>query len=309
MIKMDLVSLGNFLKETIINKDGSRQYVLGGPSAYTTICAARLGARTGIVSRVGFDMNADQLKSFSEAGVDQRGLDRDTPWTTTNELGYDDEGRKRILRYKHIAATINQDVIPDDYYGSKVFYVCGSNRDVELPLLKRLRNQAGLMAVDLTGMGGSGRSLQQNSWYKKDPQAFRHYLSYFDVVKASEDDCELITCQGKNSILPLIDEVLCSGPSIVLLTLGERGTEIHTNDGVQKIKAHAKAANVIDTTGAGDCYTAGFFFRYCQSTDKNLSAAVRFGSAVAHHVIQRTGGVKVDRMPSYSQIKTALLDE
>ena len=86
MIKMDLVSLGNFLKETIINKDGSRQYVLGGPSAYTTICAARLGARTGIVSRVGFDMTADQLKSFSEAGVDQRGLDRDTTWTTTNDL-------------------------------------------------------------------------------------------------------------------------------------------------------------------------------------------------------------------------------
>ena len=61
-------------------------------------------------------------------------------------------------------------------------------------------------------------------------------------------------------LIPLIDEVLGSGPSIVLLTRGDRGTEIHTNDGVQKIKAHAKAAKVIDTTGAGDLYASGFLY-------------------------------------------------
>ena len=306
---MDLVSLGNFLKETIIREDGSRQYVLGGPSAYTTVCAAHLGAHAGIVSRIGSEMTSDHLEPFADAGVDQRGLDRDTPSTTTNELGYDDEGRKRILRYEHIAAAINPDGIPDDYYDSRVFYVCGSNRDVELPLVKRLRKQAGLMAVDLTGLGGTGRSLQQNSWYQEDPDAFRNYLSYFDLVKASVDDCELITGQGPDSILPLIGEVLGSGPSIVLLTRGAGGTEVHTEDGIEKIPAHAAAANVIDTTGAGDCYTAGFFFRYCQSSDHNLSASVRFGSAVAHHVIQRTGGVTLDRMPSYDQIETTLLAE
>ena len=61
---------------------------------------------------------------------------------------------------------------------------------------------------------------------------------------------------------------------------------------------------VVDTTGAGDCYTAGFFFRYAKTQD--LADAVRFGSMVAYHVIEQRGGVVTRRMPTSEQVEDAL---
>ena len=301
---MDLVSLGNILKETIIDKDGRRQFVLGGPAAYSTVCVACLGGEAGIVSRVGNDMPAEFLRIFTDAGVDQGGLDRKSPCTTTNVLGYDDQRRKRILRYDAVASPIELDQIPNRFFDSKVFYVCGSNFDAGFEVVEKLVSCGGLMACDLTGLGGTGQPVNGSSLFLTDAETFRRYLSHFEIIKASEDDCILLTGESADAIPDLARDLLSWGPRVVLLTRGARGTDIYTPGGVETVPAFRGEAQVVDTTGAGDCYTAGFFFRYARTQD--LADAVRFGSMVAYHVIQQRGGVVTRRMPTSEQVEDAL---
>jgi sugar/nucleoside kinase (ribokinase family) len=49
-----------------------------------------------------------------------------------------------------------------------------------------------------------------------------------------------------------------------------------------------KGVTVVDTTGAGDAYAAGFLYGYTQGHD--LAACGRLGGAMAAHVISHYGG-------------------
>jgi sugar/nucleoside kinase (ribokinase family) len=53
---------------------------------------------------------------------------------------------------------------------------------------------------------------------------------------------------------------------------------------------------VVDTTGGGDSFMAGFLCEYIRSGDP-LRAA-RWGSATAACVIEQSGGVHIGRMPT-----------
>jgi sugar/nucleoside kinase (ribokinase family) len=299
---MDLVSLGHILKETILFKDGTARLVLGSPAAYTTVCAARLGARAGIVSRVGSDMPEALLRAFDDAGVDQTGLDRNACCTTTNELGYDSEGRKRILRYLKKAPRITWDCVPHSYYDSRIFYCCGVCFEIDPDVVDRLFALGGLMASDIGGMGGTGRTEDGPSPLDEDPEGFRGLVSHFGIMKASDDDVMILTGCGPEEVPEFIRQILSWGPKVVLLTKGAGGTDVYTVSGVHCVPAIPR--NAVDTTGAGDCFMAGFLVHYGKSGD--LLDSVKFGTAVASFVVERTGGVTVDRMPIRSEVEERL---
>ena len=300
---MDIVSLGHILNETIIETDGSRQHVLGSPAAYSAVCAASLGAKAGLVSHAGKDMPQRLLASFEDAGVDLRGLNRNSPCTTTSELGYDDRGRRRIIRYLKVAEPITLDCIPQAYLGSKVFYVCGTDFEVQPEVIDKLCTLDGLLAADLGGLGGAGRPVGAESIFRTDRERYRRYVSRFEILKASEDDCMLTTGGDIASVAVFLEEVLSWGPQIILLTRAEKGTDICTRQGRTNVQASA-VRNVVDTTGAGDGFGAGFLLMYSQTRD--LVKAVRFGSAVSSYLIQGSGGAAAERMPTRQQAERIL---
>ena len=75
MKDIDLVVIGHLLKEKIVFSDGRETgSVLGSPCAYTSVAAARLGIKTGIVTKVGEDMPKDLLNVFKEVEIDTQGM-------------------------------------------------------------------------------------------------------------------------------------------------------------------------------------------------------------------------------------------
>jgi sugar/nucleoside kinase (ribokinase family) len=299
---MDLVSVGNILKETMILEDGSRHLVLGSPAAYTTVCASRLGAKVGIVTHCGKDMPAELLSVFDEVGVDVTGLNRNAPNSTTNELGYDSQGRKRILRYFKKAPNITAEDIPDEYLNSRVFYCCGVDFDIEEAALEKLASAGALMASDIGGMGGTGRPEDVPSPFDSSLDSYRRLISHFRIMKASEDDVMILTGCSAAEVTAFIEQMLSWGPEAVLLTKGSEGVEIYTRSGIHRVPVIPCKA--IDTTGAGDCFMAGFLVDYADSGD--LVEAASFGSTVASHVVLHTGGVVAERMPKRDWVEQRL---
>lgn len=74
---------------------------------------------------------------------------------------------------------------------------------------------------------------------------------------------------------------------LVVVTLGEQGSRIHARDGrVVEVKA-AKVKEVVDPTGAGDAYRAGFVFGLVRGED--LESCGRRGSVAAAWAIENYG--------------------
>ena len=118
-----------------------------------------------------------------------------------------------------------------------------------------------------------------------------------DVVKASIEDCR--------HILPhhLTPEQLARtfvewGAQVGIVTTGKDGALAVEGDKVHVIASFP--SEVVDVTGAGDAFSAGFLVDYLRHG--NVEQATRFGCATASLVIKDSGGVRVARMPSIEMV-------
>jgi len=89
-----------------------------------------------------------------------------------------------------------------------------------------------------------------------------------------------------SSKLKVKSEKLLENIKILITTLGEKGSIIQTKDQNIRIKA-AKPKEVIDPTGAGDAYRAGFLAGYLQGLD--LNECGKRGSIAACYSVEKYG--------------------
>ncbi|MEO1138421.1 MAG: carbohydrate kinase [Pseudomonadota bacterium] len=84
-------------------------------------------------------------------------------------------------------------------------------------------------------------------------------LSQSDIVKTSDDDLDCLF-PGPSAIEDKAVRLLSKGPTLVVLTRGDRGASVFTSDG-RDVSVSAKPVQVVDTVGAGDAFNAGFLTR------------------------------------------------
>ena len=118
----------------------------------------------------------------------------------------------------------------------------------------------------------------------------RHKPHFLDLVKNKLD----ITFANEQEILSLIDaknfdEVISFGKNLgklIIITRGEKGSVvIHKNDVFQcDIQKNLK---IIDLTGAGDLFAAGFLHSYINNS--SLKASLEKGTEMSSKIIQKIG--------------------
>jgi sugar/nucleoside kinase (ribokinase family) len=103
-----------------------------------------------------------------------------------------------------------------------------------------------------------------------------------DILFANESEaCELWGCADVESAI----EKARTEVGVTCLTLGPRGSVIVAGDETHEVPAHP--VEVVDTTGAGDLYAAGFLYGY--TAGKPLPECGRLGSLAASEVISHIG--------------------
>jgi len=104
------------------------------------------------------------------------------------------------------------------------------------------------------------------------------FLSLVDVIVPNEHEVDL---------LGGVESLLAAGVGAVVVTLGERGAQIHTGDEIVRIDTLEVAA--IDTTGAGDTFCGYLAAGLAEGLD--LAAAARRGCAAGALATTRAGAV------------------
>lgn len=128
----------------------------------------------------------------------------------------------------------------------------------------------------------------------------RHRESFLDFVRNDADiivadEEEVFALLGTTSIDETFD-ALKDFDNLFAITRSESGSVIvHNNDKV--VQAASKVDSVVDTTGAGDAYCAGFLYGW--ANDKSLEECAQYGTYCATMVIQQLG----------ARIEPGLLDD
>jgi sugar/nucleoside kinase (ribokinase family) len=118
----------------------------------------------------------------------------------------------------------------------------------------------------------------------------RHRVEFLDLVADHVD----ILFANESEICSLYEvddldeaaERVAGHVGIACLTRSERGSVILASDG-SRVEVAAAATDVVDTTGAGDLYAAGFLSRWAVGAD--LAECGRVASLVAGEVISHMG--------------------
>ena len=114
-----------------------------------------------------------------------------------------------------------------------------------------------------------------------------------DIIKTSDEDLEWIVGDADANAL-----LTSTGAQVILLTRGGDGVSIVTTNGTYDVPA--EKAQVVDTVGAGDTFSAGFMAQLHNSghltksgikeaTEADLRAAAAFGAKVAAITVSRAG--------------------
>ena len=107
--------------------------------------------------------------------------------------------------------------------------------------------------------------------------------SNIDIVFANKEEIKSLY---KNDNIEEITKILSQQERIYAITMGEEGALIIKGDETYKIEAQ-KIENLVDTTGAGDLFAAGFLEHFIKN--ESLESCGSRGVEMASRVIQQYG--------------------
>jgi sugar/nucleoside kinase (ribokinase family) len=119
----------------------------------------------------------------------------------------------------------------------------------------------------------------------------RHRAEFRDLVDHHVDilfanEAEIISLYQAKSFDDALTQVQGHKDKIIVVTRSEKGSVVCENGSVHAVPAE-KVERVIDTTGAGDLYAAGFLYGLTQQM--NLTDCARVGSIAAAEIISHFG--------------------
>jgi sugar/nucleoside kinase (ribokinase family) len=253
--------------------------VLGGSSSITAFNLSRLGASVTFASVIGNDLFGHFVEErLKAAGVDLRGLQRTTNEKTGLTIWHSLKGKRAGVTYSGTIASLRRDDIPDDLLRSarhlhvgSYFLLTSLHRDA--PGLFARAKQLGLTTSVDCNYDPAER------WDSN----LKSVLQHTDVFFPNEDEALKIT--GEEAADGAARR-LCELAGTVVVKRGAEGAM--AAQGNMQFSVPALPATVVDTTGAGDSFDAGFLARFVKGD--NLRACVDSGLLAASKCVSAAGG-------------------
>jgi ribokinase len=276
------LNLDKLFKVNIIAKREEEGAVLnfkesaGGSAANTVVGLARLELKTGFIGKVASDREGKfLLDEFRREGVDVNGIAVSENGRSGAVMGFIDPQGDRAL---YVDPGVNDKI---------------EFRDINL------------------GYVSGARFLHLSSFVGEKPfKAQKQLVEQLSSVKISLDPGAIYARRGLDALKPIIQKsyimfpngievkhltgqdyregaktLIKLGADIVAVKLGKRGC--YVTDGKEKHLIEAHKVEVVDTTGAGDAFCAGFLYGLTER--KDLCECGKLGNLVASHCISKMG--------------------
>ncbi|MFI2432322.1 ribokinase [Streptomyces sp. NPDC018693] len=296
MYDYDLLVVGSANADLVIGverRPGAGETVLGsdltvhpgGKGANQAVAAARLGARTALLARVGDDAHGRLLlDSQRAAGVDTVGVLVGGAPTGVALITVDPSGDNSIV----VSPGANGRLTPEDVRAA------GS-------LFHASRVVSAQLEIPLETVVEVVRRLAPGSRFVLNPSPPRavpsEVLAACDPLIVNEHEAKVILGEESYDVASGPEDwarlLLAKGPRSVVVTLGAEGALVASAEGV--LRVDPVKVDAVDTTGAGDSFTAALAWR--------LGAGASLTEAAAYAA--RVGAVAVTRAGAQESFPTA----
>lgn len=311
---IDITTLGELLIDltqggTDENGNGKFTAYPGGAPANVAVAAARLGASTAFIGKVGNDAFGRSLaETLRKDKVNTDGLYYDDTHPTTMAIvSVDASGEREFAFYRDPGAdtqlTVEEAVAALSKDMPKILHV-GS-----LSMTTSPGKEACVEAVKHAKANGTMISYDPNYraalWDSEDHavEMMKALLPYADVLKVADEEMQMLTWVDD---LEEGSRILAEyGPGLVLVTLGGDGVFVRMGNRTAKIPGYK--VDVADTNGAGDTFLGAMLMQIAsgkvvkEDAWEQLLHMVRYANKAASLTCSRHGAIPA--MPTLEEME------
>ncbi|HLP26846.1 MAG TPA: adenosine kinase [Acidobacteriota bacterium] len=257
----------------------------GGSAANTTLGATKLGLKTTFLGKIGGDITAEHyFENFVAAGGDGSRFKRAVLPNGRCLSMVTPDGQRTMRTHLGAAMTLSPDEITvDDFKGCRHAHIEGYlmfNPALAEKVMTTARAAGCTLSLDLASFEVVNIA---RDWI------FAQLRQGIDVVIGNEDEAKALF-RRDDSYENYARELATFG-GIAAVKMGKDGAWVAQGRELQRIFPFS-VERVVDTTGAGDAWAAGFLYGYLRG--KSLALAGAIGSRLGAETVQHLGAAIPD---------------
>ncbi|MBB6449993.1 2-dehydro-3-deoxygluconokinase [Geomicrobium halophilum] len=265
---LDVITIGDGMVTMDPKSSGPLRFVheferkVGGAELNFAVGSARLGLRTGWISRLGKDEFGRHILHFMRGeGVDVSNVEMVEGYSTSvnfKEVMDGGQGRTFYYRANSPMSTLRpEDLNPEMFAGARILHVTGVFPSIEEKNIAIVRR-----AIALAKKEGLRISLDPNIRLKmwsseRAREVLLSFLPDIDILLTGEDEAELLFGVGDEKEIVKVAESY--GISSIAIKKGGKGAVVAQDSEIIEAEA-VPAKEVVDTVGAGDGFDAAFIY-------------------------------------------------
>lgn len=281
------------------------QILSGGAAANTAFACALLGLKVAFIGKLGYDDEFGNkiINDFKDTSLDTTLIKYSKKYGTgLAYVAIDKNGERRIYAYSGAANTLSpNEIASKEIVQTKLIFLSNLKNLEPLKKAAKIAKDNKIPVILNPGMLIIEQGFENIKELLGNTDILiisrREFLYLFQL-----DDHKLINYVIKEKAKKLFK----IGIKVIIITMGKEGAIVINSEKSESIKP-IKVAKVIDTTGAGDAFSAGFIYGFIRNLSfkfEDLKYNVRFGNFVAGKCIQKLGAR--NGIPTFHEIDLTL---
>lgn len=315
-MKRGVICLGEALIDFIPLDQDNMQFIKspGGAPANVAVGAARLGAKSSFIGKVGDDILGNFLKATLEhynVQTEAMYLSKEVR-TGITFITLGDDGEREFSFYIEKSADryLTPEEIPLSLFEEHNVFHFGSISLIDDPA-ESATKKALQLAKEKGLVVSYDPNLRPMLWKSLDTakRKISSMLSEASVVKLSEVELEFIT--GETDIELGVEKLAAYNIPLLFITLGKDG--VHAFYRGTSLYVEAQTVKSVDTTGAGDAFVSGLLYQFSERDKKitdytldEIKEIAKFASVSGALAVSQKGAMTA--LPTIEQVRD-FLDE
>jgi len=277
----------------------------GGAAANTAYACAKIGLSTAFIGKIGnHDTFGNKIiNDFKDVNVATKFIKySEHHGTGSAYIALNEKGDRRIYAHSGAANYLSkEDLLENDLINTKIIFL-SSLKNLEPFIEAAIIGRINKVPVILNpGMLIIDQGLKN----------IKKLLEHIDILILSQNEYATLfnieECDLNEDIIQEKSITLFNlGIQVIITTLGKKGALLLTSNRIELLPP-LKLGSLIDTTGAGDAFSAGFIYGLVRNINlkfEQLKNNVKIGNFVAGNCIQELGAR--NGIPSREDLKSFL---
>ena len=273
---MKLLVVGSLAIDTVETPFGKAENSLGGAATYISLTASYFNKNVQVVGVVGDDFPKYGYDLFKKRKINTKGIEIVKGGKTFRWGGkYHKNMNDRDSLFTELNVFENfSPKIPKEFV--KTEFVCVGNIEpsLQMDVINQIKKPKFIVGDTM------------NFWITGKKENLIKTIKKLDLFFINDSEAKLIA--ENDNLITCGKKILTMGPKYVVIKKGEHGAMLFSKNKIFTVGA-LPLENIVDPTGAGDCFAGGFIGHISKTGDisfKNLKRAVLYGSVMASFCVE-----------------------